>query len=113
MASTALSGGFWLGQLESRAARTVQRARRALTDACTSPEERIAAFAFAGEAARRTIASVVQTEQDRLRAVLEAAIVVTSELSIEAVLQRIVEAAAKLTSAQYAALGVIDQKDGP
>jgi signal transduction histidine kinase len=52
---------------------------------------------------------VVQTEQERLRAVLEAAIVVTSELSIEAVLQRIVEAAAKLTSAKYAALGVIDQ----
>ena len=52
---------------------------------------------------------MVQTEQERLRAVLEAAIAVTSELSIEAVLQRIVEAAAKLTSARYAALGVIDQ----
>jgi len=52
---------------------------------------------------------VVQTEQDRLRAVLDAAIAVTSELSIEAVLQRIVEAAARLTSAKYAALGVIDQ----
>ncbi|MGH3063461.1 MAG: GAF domain-containing protein [Gaiellaceae bacterium] len=51
----------------------------------------------------------MQTEQDRLRAVLQAAIVVTSELSIEAVLQRIVEAAVKLTSAKYAALGVIDQ----
>ena len=52
---------------------------------------------------------MVQTEQERLRAVLEAAIAVTSELSIEAVLQRIVEAAAKLTGARYAALGVIDQ----
>jgi signal transduction histidine kinase len=52
---------------------------------------------------------VVQTEQDRLRAVLDASIAVTSELSIEAVLQRIVEAAAELTSARYAALGVIDQ----
>ena len=51
----------------------------------------------------------MQTEQERLRAVLEAAIVVTSELSIEAVLQRIVEAAVKLTGARYAALGVIDQ----
>ena len=51
----------------------------------------------------------MQTEQERLRAVLEAAIVVTSELSIEAVLQRIVEAAVKLTGAKYAALGVIDQ----
>ena len=52
---------------------------------------------------------MVQTEQDRLRAVLDASIVVTSELSIEAVLQRIVEAAAELTRARYAALGVIDQ----
>lgn len=51
----------------------------------------------------------MQTEQDRLRAVLDASIAVTSELSIEAVLQRIVEAAAELTSARYAALGVIDQ----
>ena len=52
---------------------------------------------------------MVQTDQDRLRAVLDASIVVTSELSIEAVLQRIVEAAAELTRARYAALGVIDQ----
>ena len=51
----------------------------------------------------------MQTGQDRLRAVLEASIAVTSELSIEAVLQRIVEAAAELTEARYAALGVIDQ----
>jgi two-component system, NarL family, sensor histidine kinase DevS len=50
-----------------------------------------------------------QTDQDRMRAVLDAAIAVTSELSIEAVLQRIVEAAAELTGARYAALGVIDQ----
>jgi signal transduction histidine kinase len=56
-----------------------------------------------------TIRGVVQTDQDRLRAVLDAAIAVTSELSIEAVLQRIVEAAAELTGAKYAALGVIDQ----
>jgi signal transduction histidine kinase len=54
-------------------------------------------------------AHVAQTEQDRLRAVVDAAIAVTSELSIEAVLQRIVEAAARLTGAKYAALGVIDQ----
>ena len=66
-------------------------------------------LAFASEVDRRTIAGMVQTEQDRLRAVLDASIVVTSELSIEAVLQRIVEAAAELTGASYAALGVIDQ----
>ena len=52
---------------------------------------------------------MVQTDQDRLRAVLDAAIAVTSELSIEAVLQRIVEVAAELTGAKYAALGVIDK----
>lgn len=52
---------------------------------------------------------MAQTGQDRLRAVLDAAIAVTSELSIDAVLQRIVEAAAELTDAHYAALGVIDR----
>ncbi|HEU6446378.1 MAG TPA: GAF domain-containing protein [Gaiellaceae bacterium] len=50
-----------------------------------------------------------RTDEMRLRAVLDASIAVTSELSIEAVLQRIVEAAADLTEAKYAALGVIDQ----
>jgi two-component system, NarL family, sensor histidine kinase DevS len=51
---------------------------------------------------------MAQTEQDRLRAVLDAAIAVSSELSLDAVLQRIVESAASLTGAQYAALGVIN-----
>jgi signal transduction histidine kinase len=45
----------------------------------------------------------------RLRAVVEAGIAVSSELSIETVLQRIVEAAAEVTGAPYAALGVIDR----
>jgi signal transduction histidine kinase len=49
-----------------------------------------------------------KTDQERLRAVLDAAIAVSSELSLEAVLQRIVESAAALTGARYAALGVID-----
>ncbi|HYZ20193.1 MAG TPA: GAF domain-containing sensor histidine kinase [Gaiellaceae bacterium] len=48
-------------------------------------------------------------EQDRLRALLDAGIAVTSELSLDAVLQRIVETAAELTHAHYAALGVIDR----
>jgi signal transduction histidine kinase len=52
---------------------------------------------------------VAQTEQHRLRGVLDAAISVTSQLSIDAVLERIVEAAAQLTGARYAALGVIDR----
>jgi signal transduction histidine kinase len=45
---------------------------------------------------------------DRMRALLEAGVVLTSELSLESLLQRIVELAAELTEAQYAALGVID-----
>jgi signal transduction histidine kinase len=58
---------------------------------------------------RQYDSSVQETQQERLRAVLDAAIAVTSELSLDAVLQRIVEAAARLTGARYAALGVIDQ----
>jgi two-component system, NarL family, sensor histidine kinase DevS len=45
---------------------------------------------------------------NRLRALVEAGIAVSSELSLDAVLQRIVEAAATITGAPYAALGVID-----
>jgi signal transduction histidine kinase len=46
--------------------------------------------------------------ESRFRELVEAGIAVTSELSLDAVLQRIVEAAATLTGARYAALGVID-----
>jgi signal transduction histidine kinase len=49
------------------------------------------------------------TEAERLRRLLETGIAINSELSLDAVLQRIVEAAAQVTSARYAALGVIDQ----
>jgi two-component system, NarL family, sensor histidine kinase DevS len=45
---------------------------------------------------------------DRLRALVETGIAINSELSLEGVLERIVEAAARVTDAQYAALGVID-----
>jgi two-component system, NarL family, sensor histidine kinase DevS len=45
---------------------------------------------------------------DRLRAMVEAGVALASELSLDAVLQKIVEAAAALTSARYAALGVLD-----
>ena len=45
----------------------------------------------------------------RLRALLEAGIALTSELSLDTVLQRIVELSAELTEARYAALGVIDR----
>jgi len=46
--------------------------------------------------------------QDRMRALVEAGIALSSELSLEAVLQKIVDAARKLTGARYAALGVLD-----
>ena len=47
--------------------------------------------------------------ETRWRSVAEAGIAVTSELSLDVALQRIVEAAAALSGARYAALGVIDQ----
>jgi signal transduction histidine kinase len=47
--------------------------------------------------------------EDRWRKLIETGIAVTSELSLDALLQRIVEASAQLTGAKYAALGVIDR----
>jgi len=46
--------------------------------------------------------------QPRLQMLLEAGITLTSELSLDAVLQRLTETAANLTDAEFAALGVID-----
>jgi two-component system, NarL family, sensor histidine kinase DevS len=46
---------------------------------------------------------------DRLRTLLDTGIAISSELSLDSVLERIAEAAATLTSARYAALGVIDR----
>jgi signal transduction histidine kinase len=46
---------------------------------------------------------------DRLRALVDAGIALSSELSLDALLQQLVETAAQLTGARYAALGVIDQ----
>ena len=51
----------------------------------------------------------VGTTENRFRALVETGVALTSELSLEALLQRIVEAAAQLTGARYAALGVIDR----
>jgi signal transduction histidine kinase len=48
-------------------------------------------------------------QHDRLRVLVESGIALSSELSLEALLQRIVETAAELTDARYAALGVIDK----
>jgi signal transduction histidine kinase len=48
-------------------------------------------------------------ESDRLRALVETGIAINSELSLDGVLERIVEAAARVTGARYAALGVVDR----
>ncbi|HEV2592687.1 MAG TPA: GAF domain-containing protein, partial [Gaiellaceae bacterium] len=50
-------------------------------------------------------------QDDRLRALVGAGIALSSELSLDELLKRLVETAAALTSARYAALGVID-RDG-
>jgi len=46
---------------------------------------------------------------DRLRELVQAGIALNSELSLDALLQKLVEAAAALTGARYAAMGVIDE----
>jgi signal transduction histidine kinase len=46
---------------------------------------------------------------DRLRVLVDAGIALSSELSLDTLLQRLVETAAELTRARYAALGVIDR----
>jgi signal transduction histidine kinase len=48
------------------------------------------------------------SSENRLRALVETGVAITSELSLDALLQRLVEAASELTGARYAALGVID-----
>jgi signal transduction histidine kinase len=48
-------------------------------------------------------------ETDRLRALVQTGIAISSELSLDAVLERITAAAAQVTGAEYAALGVIDR----
>jgi signal transduction histidine kinase len=50
----------------------------------------------------------VRSERGRLRRLVEAGIALSSELSLDALLQRLVELAAELADARYAALGVID-----
>jgi signal transduction histidine kinase len=52
--------------------------------------------------------AAVSPSETRLRALLEAGVALTSELSLDALLQRLAETAAELTEARYAALGVID-----
>jgi signal transduction histidine kinase len=49
----------------------------------------------------------VTPSQARLRALLDAAVALTSELSLDSLLQRLTAVAAELTGARYAALGVV------
>lgn len=51
----------------------------------------------------------VAPTENRLRALLEASRALGSELSLDALLERLVSSAAELTGARYAALGVIDR----
>jgi signal transduction histidine kinase len=51
----------------------------------------------------------VSSNENRLRALVETGVAITSELSLDALLRRLVEAASELTGARYAALGVIDR----
>jgi len=58
------------------------------------------------------MASKQDATRDRLRGLVDAGIALTSELSLDALLQKLVESAAELTGARYAALGVIDRTRG-
>jgi signal transduction histidine kinase len=50
-----------------------------------------------------------RTGDGRLRELFEASVALASELSLEALLQKLVETAVRLTDARYGALGVIDE----
>jgi signal transduction histidine kinase len=61
-------------------------------------------------ATQQNVRVTASTDQhQRLRVLVEAGIALSSELSLDALLQRTVETAAALTGASYAALGVIDK----
>jgi signal transduction histidine kinase len=62
-----------------------------------------------GDVGQNPGSEAVTHEQERLRRLVEAGISLTSELSLASVLQRLVDTAAALTAARYAALGVIGE----
>jgi signal transduction histidine kinase len=51
----------------------------------------------------------MQATENRIRSLVEAGIALSSELSLDALLQKLVHTAAELTGARYAAMGVIDR----
>jgi signal transduction histidine kinase len=63
---------------------------------------------YCGGGVRLAPVDALSVTEGRLRALFAAGLAVTSELSLDALLRRIVEVAAELTGARYAALGVID-----
>src|SRR5262245_38194098 len=62
-----------------------------------------------GSGHRASDAKESHAAPDRLRALVDAGIALSSELSLDTLLQQLVETAAHLTEARYAALGVIDE----
>jgi signal transduction histidine kinase len=66
-------------------------------------------FVDPGANARYAHAVAAAPNETRLRALFDAALALNSELSLDALLQKLVESAAALTEARYAALGVIDE----
>src|SRR5215831_14495568 len=64
---------------------------------------------FSARDGRGTLAAMeaVSPHEERLRALLDAGVAITSELSLDALLQRLIEKAVELTDAHYGALGVI------
>ena len=71
-------------------------------DPCFEEASRLAVAGNSGRTCRS------RSALDRLRVLVDAGIALSSELSLDALLQQLVETAAQLTGAQYAALGVID-----
>src|SRR6266545_2929158 len=61
------------------------------------------------EGALRSRWMAITPAEDRLRALFDATVALTSELSLDSLLQKLVETASMLTGARYAALGVIDE----
>ena len=61
------------------------------------------------DAVREQVEFALWIPTTRRRALVQAGIAITSELSLDAVLQTLVRIAADLTGARYSALGVIDR----
>ncbi len=64
------------------------------------------------DAARSASPEVSGLTEVRLRALIDAGRAVVSELDLETILKRVLDAARELTSASYAALGVLDEERG-